>query len=115
MAQAITGGVQGYFLTVIEMYLFSFILNLPLGNILNLHDSILYILAIIITPVILGILSYTNQSKIQFIIMEIICLILFLAFTPLNVFIIFLIVSLTSLLISYYAGDEFIWFKILFI
>ena len=49
LAQAISGGVQGYFLTVLEMYLFSFILNLPLANIVSLNDSILYILAIIAT------------------------------------------------------------------
>ena len=68
LAQAIAGGVQGFFLTVIEMYLFSYLLNLPLVNIVSLTDSICYILAIIATPVILGVLSYTNQSKISFII-----------------------------------------------
>ena len=114
LAQAIAGGVQGFFLTVVEMYLFSMILGLPLGNIVSLYDSILYILAIITTPVLIGVLSYTNMSRTLFIILEIICLALFLIFTPLNVFVIFLVVSLTSLLISYFAGDEFIWFKVLY-
>lgn len=113
LAQAIAGGVQGYFLTVLEMYLFSFILNMPLGNIVSLYDSILYILAIIITPIILGVLSYTNKSRVMFIILEIIALALFLAFAPLNVFIVFLVVSLASILISIYAGNDFVWFEVL--
>jgi hypothetical protein len=113
LAQAISGGVQGYFLTVLEMYLFSFILKLPLLNIVSLYDSILYILAIIITPIILGVLSYTNKSRVMFIILEIIALALFLAFTPLNVFIVFLIVSLASIFISLYAGTDFVWFEVL--
>lgn len=113
LAQAIAGGVQGYFLTVLEMYLFSFILNMPLENIVSLYDSILYILAIIITPIILGVLSYTNKSRVMFIILEIIALALFLAFAPLNVFIVFLVVSLASIFISLYAGNDFVWFEVL--
>ena len=113
LAQAISGGVQGFFLTVLEMYLFMNLLNLPVMNIVGLNDSILYILAIIATPVILGVLSYTSPSGKLFIISEIICLILFLAFTPVEVFLIFIIVSLTSILISYFAGEEFIWFRVL--
>ena len=113
LAQAISGGVQGFFLTVLEMYLFMNLLNLPVMNIVGLNDSILYILAIIATPVILGVLSYTTPSRKLFIISEIICLILFLAFTPVEVFLIFIIVSLTSILISYFAGEEFIWFRVL--
>ena len=113
LAQAISGGVQGYFLTVLEMYLFSYILNLPLENTVSLYLSILYILAIITTPVILGVLSYTNQSRNMFILLEIIALILFLVFTPLDVIIIFLIISLESIWISYFAGDDFVWFRVL--
>ena len=113
LAQAISGGVQGYFLTVLEMYLFSYILNLPLENTVSLYLSILYILAIITTPVILGVLSYTSQSRNMFILLEIIALILFLVFTPLDVIIIFLIISLESIWISYFAGDDFVWFRVL--
>lgn len=113
LAQAISGGVQGYFLTVLEMYLFSFILSLPLGNVVNLYDSILYILAIIVTPIILGVLSYTNKSRSMFIILEIIALVIFFAFAPFNVFIVFLVVSLISILISYFAGHDFVWYDVL--
>ena len=113
LAQAIAGGVQGFFLTVIEMYLFSFILNLPLANIVSLNDSILYILAIIATPVILGVLSYTNRSINLFIILELVLLVIFIALTPFNISVVFVIVSLVSTLISYSAGPEFIWFRVL--
>ena len=113
LAQAIAGGVQGFFLTVLEMYLFSYILNLPLVNIVSLADSIYYILAIIATPVILGVLSYINQSKTVFIILEIILLVLFLAVMPLSVSMVFIVVSLVSILISFYAGSDFVWFRVL--
>ena len=115
LAQAISGGVQGFFLTVLEMYLFIYLLNLQVVPLVSLFDSILYILAIIATPVILGILSYAKVfSKKVFFIAEIIALALFYVFTPLSVFLIFVIVSLTSILISLYAGDDFIWHKVLF-
>ena len=115
LPQAISGGVQGFFLTVLEMYLFIYLLNLQVVPLVSLVDSILYILAIIATPVILGILSYAKVfSKKVFFIAEIIALALFYVFTPLSVFLIFVIVSLTSILISLYAGDDFIWHKVLF-
>lgn len=113
MAQAIAGGVQGYFLTVLEMYLFSFLLNLPLVNVVSLYDSILYILAIIITPVILGVLSYTNKSRSIFVVFELIFLVMFLALTPLNISVVFIVVSAVSILISYFAGSEFVWFNVI--
>lgn len=115
MSQAISGGVQGFFLTVIEMCLFMIILNLPIQNMISLFDSILYILAIILTPILLGILSYIHVNKPfnTFIISEIVLLALFYILMPLNVFIIFVLITLASLLISFYAGDDFIWYKIL--
>lgn len=116
LSQAISGGVQGFFLTVLEMYLFMNILNLPVANLIGLGDSILYILAIIATPIILGLLSYikTDNPFRIFIISEIVLLVLFFILTPANVFIIFFLITLTSVLISLYAGDDFIWYKILF-
>ena len=115
LSQAISGGVQGFFLTVLEMYLFMYILNLPVANLVSLYESILYILAIIMTPVVLGILSYVRVKNPlgTFIISEIVLLILFFALTPFNVFIIFVLTTLASVLIGFYAGDDFIWYKIL--
>ena len=113
LAQAITGGVQGFFLTVLEIYLFMNLFNFNIIGLVNLTDSIYYILAIIVTPVILGILSYTNKSRTIFILAEIICLAVFLVFLPINVSIIFIAVSLTSLLVSVFAGSEFAWKDVL--
>ena len=113
LAQAITGGVQGFFLTVLEIYLFMNLFNFNIIGLVNLTDSIYYILAIIVTPVILGILSYTNKSRTIFILAEIICLAVFLVFLPINVSIIFIAVSLTSLLVSAFTGSEFAWKDVL--
>lgn len=113
LAQAICGGVQGFFLTVLEMYLYMYIFNMPIPGLVGLLESCLFILAIIATPVVLGILSYTNRSRAIFIISEIILAIVFFALAPLSVFIVFLIITLTSVLISLYAGSDFVWFRVL--
>lgn len=115
LAQAIAGGVQGFFLTVIEMYLFMNLLNMPVLGMVSLESSCLYILAIIATPVVLGFLSYSGIEKTGkiFIILEIILLVLFAAFAPLDVFLIFVIVTLTSVFISRYAGSDFVWFRVM--
>ena len=115
LAQAICGGVQGFILTVVEMYLYMIVFAMPIYGMVSLEMSILYILAIIITPVILGILSYSDieHTKMVFIISEIILFVVFLMFMPLSVFIIFVLITLTSVLISIYAGSEFVWFRVL--
>lgn len=115
LSQAISGGVQGFFLTVLEMYLFMNVLNLPVSNIVGLYDSILYILAIILTPILLGFLSYieTSSPLKTFIIVEITLLLLFFAFTPASVFLIFFLTTLMSISVSIYAGDDFIWHKVI--
>jgi len=115
LTQAIAGGVQGFFLTVIEMHLFMNILNLPVSNITGFETTILYIISIIITPIILGILSYVKTKNPQkiFIITQIILLLAFLTLTPVNITLIYIIISISSIIISLIAGDEFIWCKIL--
>ena len=115
LAQAIAGGVQGFFLTVLEMYLFITLFKFDVIAMTPLIDSIYFILAIIFTPVVLGILSYGSFSnkKRLFIIFEILGLALFLLFMPFDVFLIFVIISLASILISLYAGDEFVWFNVM--
>jgi len=97
LSQAICGGVQGFFLTVLEM-------------------SILFILAIIMTPVLLGILSYVkvSHSKRVFYIAEIVLLLGFWTLTPIEVTAIFVLISAASILISSLAGDEFIWNRVIF-
>ncbi|MBQ7928805.1 MAG: hypothetical protein IJ287_08720 [Methanobrevibacter sp.] len=115
LAQAICGGVQGFFLTVLEMYLFMNIFNMPIYGMVSLEMSILYILAIIITPVILGILSYSSIAKksIAFYISTLIILIGFVLIMPLEVTAIYVLISVTSILISSYAGEDFVWFRVL--
>ena len=115
LAQAICGGVQGFFLTVLEMYLFMNILNMPVDGMISLVMSIIYIMAIIITPVLLGVLSYSHITKkgIVFYVSTIIILIAFSLFMPLDVTAVYILITLTSVLISFYAGEDFVWFRVL--
>lgn len=115
LAQAICGGVQGFFLTVLEMYLFMNIFSMPVTGMVSLEMSLLYILAIIITPIILGILSYSNITKkrIIFYVSTLIILIGFFVFLPIEVTAIYVLISVTSILISDYAGEDFVWFRVL--
>ena len=115
LAQAICGGVQGFFLTVLEMYLYMYLFAMPVYGMISLEMSILYILAIIMTPIVLGILSYSSieNTKAVFVICEIIMLVMFLVLMPFEVFIIFVLITLTSIFISYWAGSDFVWFKVI--
>ena len=91
LAQAIAGGVQGFFLTVLEMYLFISLFNFNAGNLVPLIDCIWYILSIIFTPVILGILAYSNINikKTVFNVVTIIGFVVFLVSAPLSAFIVY--------------------------
>ena len=111
----ISGAVQGFFLTIFEMYIFVDVLKLPLENIISLELATMFILAIIVTPIILGFLSYIPQKygNLIFYGLEIVLCILFLIFTPIEVFTIFALVSMTSILVSYFAGYDFVWYRVL--
>ena len=115
LAQAIAGAVQGFFLTIFEMYLFINVFNFDVGNLISLDLATLFVLAIIATPILLGILSYINirDSKKAFFLSEIILLALFFVLTPFDAFLIFVLISLTSILVSYFAGEEFVWFSVI--
>ena len=115
MAQAIAGGVQGFFLTVLEMYLFIYLFNFNVVALTPLIDCIWYILAIIFVPIILGILSYIDVSnkKIVFALAIILGLIGFFSFAPFSAFLIFVLITLTSILVSLYAGVDYAWFNVL--
>ena len=113
LAQAIAGGVQGFFLTIVEMYLFFIVFGLKTVPLTPLMDCVWYMLAIVATPVILGILSYTDINNRLFYIFEIIAMAIFLAFAPLSAFVVFMLVSIASVLISFYAGSDFQWFNVL--
>lgn len=115
LAQAISGGVQGFFLTVLEMYLFMNIFSMPIYGMISLEMSIFFILAIIMTPVILGILSYSDigNKKAVFWISALVVFIAFVGLMPIEVTAIYVLITLTSILISLYAGDDFVWFRVL--
>ncbi len=115
LSQAICGGVQGFFLTVLEMYLYMYLFNMPIDGMISLEMSILYILAIIIVPIILGILSYSSitNKKTVFYVSAAIVLVIFLMFMPLDVTMIYVIILVTSILVSYFAGPDFVWFNVL--
>lgn len=113
MAQAIAGGVQGFILTAVEMFLFIFIFNLNVGNIYPLHHVSGFILAIVFTPVVLGIFTYLNNTNsVIFYLVEIIGLGFFIAITPIDVIIIYILTTIVSILISSYAGERFSWYNI---
>ena len=115
MAQAITGGVFGFIMTAVEMFLFIFIFNLDVGNIYPFFHVCGFILAIVFTPVVLGIFTYiNNNNSLIFYLAEIIGFCFFLAVTPVDVVIIYVATSLASILISHYAGQKFRWFNIIF-
>ena len=115
LSQAICGGVQGFFLTVLEMYLYMYLFNMPIDGMVSLEMSILYILAIIIVPIILGILSYSSiaNKKTIFYVSAAMVLVMFLMLMPLTVTIIYVIIAVTSILVSYFAGPDFVWFNVL--
>lgn len=108
LAQAITGGVQGFFLTIFEMYLFIGLLGYNIVNLTPLIDCVWLVLAIIYLPVVFGLISYSNISnkKVVLSIFKIAGIVLFLVFGSLEVFIIYVLIVLTCIFIKMYNGDE---------
>ena len=114
MSQAIAGGVFGFIMTAVEMFLFIHLFNLNVGNIYPFIHVLGFILAIVFTPIVLGIFTFINNSNsLIFYLVEIIGLCFFLAVTSIDVVIIYVLTSIASILISYYAGEKFRWNKII--
>lgn len=115
MSQAIAGGVFGFIMTAFEMFLFIYLFNLNVGNIYPFFYVCGFILAIVFTPIVLGIFTYLNNSNsLIFYLAEIIGLCFFLAVTPIDVVIVYALTSIATILISHYAGQKFRWHKIIF-
>ena len=115
MSQAISGGVFGFIMTAAEMFLFIYLFNLNVGNVYPFFYVFGFILAIVFTPIVLGIFTYVNNSNtLVFYLTEIIGLCFFLAVTSLDVVIIYVLTSIATILISHYAGEKFRWYKIIF-
>ena len=93
------------------MYMF----NMPIEGMVSLEMSILYILAIIMTPIALGVLSYSkiHDTKTVFYVFTAVVLILFAFFMPADVTLIYVLITITSVLVSHFAGPEFVWFNVL--
>lgn len=115
MAQAIAGGVQGFFLTVLEMYLYIYIFSFNVAGLVPLIDCLWYILAIIFTPILFGVLVYSHvmEKKFSFILLELVGLMFFMIFSSLDTVLIYIVISITCILVSLYAGSEYSWNKIL--
>ncbi|WP_405267862.1 hypothetical protein [Methanobrevibacter sp.] len=115
MAQAVAGGVQGFFLTVLEMYLYIWLFRFDVVPLTPLLECIWLILAVIFTPIVLGILSYINvlNKKMLFVAFEILGLIFFLMYCPLAVVVVYIAISMTCILVSIYAGDDYAWFNVM--
>lgn len=115
MAQAIAGGIFGFIFTAVEMFLFIFLFNLNVVNIYPFFYVLGFILAIVFTPVVLGIFDHINYNNpLIFYLAEIIGLCFFMAVTPIDVTVIYVLTSIVSIWIAYYAGEKFSWYKIIF-
>ena len=114
MSQAIAGGVFGFIMTAVEMFLFIHLFNLNVGNIYPFIHVLGFILAIVFTPIVLGIFTFINNSNsLIFYLVEIIGFCFFMAITPIDVVIIYCLISMVSILVGYYAGEKFSWYKII--
>lgn len=114
MSQAIAGGIFGFVMTAVEMFLYIFLFNLNVGNIYPFYYVCGFILAIVFTPIVLGIFTYIDyKNPLVFYLVEIIGFCFFMAVTPIDVTIIYVLTTIVSIYISYYAGERFSWYKII--
>ena len=115
MAQAVYGGVQGFFLTVLEMFLIVDVFGISL-NIHPLSSVIWLIIAIIAAPVVLGVLSYADikNRKIIFYATQAVSLIIFLMYAPSDATAILILNIIASVLVSLFSSKDYPWNQILF-
>ncbi len=113
MAQAICGGIYGFVFTAVEMYIFIHLFNLNVGNIYPFLEVCSYILAIVITPVILGLFTRLKvKNPLIFYLIEIIAFCFFLAVTPIGAVVIYILTSIVSILIARNGGWKFEWYDV---
>ena len=116
MAQAIAGGVFGLVMTVLEAYLYMDLLNLPVYNLVPLTECLWIILGLVFAPVLLGILTILkddgiNHTKAIFYLLCFLAIIFFLSFGPQSALITLILAVITSILVSYFGGENFSWFR----
>ena len=114
MSQAICGGIFGFIFTAVEMFMFIYLLNLNVSNIYPFLEVCSLILAIVITPAILGILTHFKvENPLIFYLIEIIAFCFFLAVTPITTTLIYVITSIASIYIANMGGVKFEWYGII--
>ena len=116
MAQAIAGGVFGFIMTVVEVYLYINILNLPVSNLVPLGECLWIILGLIFTPIALGIVATFNDNgssntRIIFYIILLLGFIFFILFAPQSAWISFILTAIVSISVSYFGGENFSWYR----
>lgn len=110
--QVISGATLGFILTIPLMKI---LLSLY-GITLNTTPIIFYSISLISIPIILTILGYTQQSenKIKKLIIypiSLIYIIIFCSISPLAAKILLILSGLISIIVTCFAGDEFLWYK----
>lgn len=116
MAQAVVGGLNAYFLTIAEIFLFIYLFNLPTYHIAPLAEIVCIVFALVVSPTILAILGHlkdnnpNRKTKAIFYILMIIAFIIF-AFIGIDYAIIFIIALAVTLFITWYGGENFAWYR----
>ena len=116
MAQAVVGGLNAYFLTIAEIFLFIYLFNLPTYHVAPLAEIVCIVFALIVSPTILAILGHlkdvnTNRkTKPIFYILMVIAFIIF-AFIGIDYAIIFVVALAVTLFITWYGGENFAWYR----
>ena len=115
MAQAIAGGALGFFLTVIDIFLILDVFNIELAYIQPLGNIIWLVLAIIMTPMILGALSYIKipNRKMIFYLSQVALIVFFLIFAPFEAFIMLILIMAVCIIIGHLAGKDYSWSEII--
>lgn len=118
MAQAVVGGLNAYFLTIAEIFLFIYLFNLPTNHVIPLDQIIWIIIPLVITPTILAILGYLKDTgtsgkttKTLWFISIIAVLVFFAVFASFDILIILIIAMAITLAITYYGGESFSWYR----
>ncbi len=96
------------------MYLF----NLPVSNLVPLGKCLWIILGIIFAPILLGILTILNDNgmangttRIIFYLASILAIAAFAIITPKSTLMNLVLTIIASIIVSYYGGENFSWFR----
>ncbi|MBQ6813215.1 MAG: hypothetical protein IJP12_01115 [Methanobrevibacter sp.] len=118
MAQAITGGFQGFVLTVGETYLFMAIFGISIANLVPLGECLWIIAGIVACPTVLGLIGLLEKKGIDelyrrkiFHFLTFTGFIIFYFYGPFSGTVTLILTGIVSVLISCYGGEHFSWFR----